>query len=277
MKKTFLAIVLLLLGTNAVAAAQAPRCVSSLDAMPASWRPSAEVQRDLSDEPWSAREAEDARYAIEIGIDEMIALYATRPDAVTDLGDDAVESLIDVTYSGGTGSAAVDAKARAGAHRNLGILIASFLDDDPPSTRCKDFRDLLHLAIYAHRFYPPGDARTAKIVAFANAAYRECDSFAEAVGNDYQGMLENENLATEDAFQLVIWSIQLIDAELVPGLELPAEARAFSPRLWRYLERYPLLGADAYSEGAWSRTFNDTGYLATHIAFIPTGYHRYPI
>jgi hypothetical protein len=64
---------------------------------------------------------------------------------------------------------------------------------------------------------------------------------------------------------------------LVPGLELPAEARDFPPTLWRFLESYPLVGASAYRDGAWNEKFIDTAYLATHIAYIPTGNHRYPI
>jgi hypothetical protein len=47
--------------------------------------------------------------------------------------------------------------------------------------------------------------------------------------------------------------------------------------LWRFLEHYPFIAARSYSEGARNRTFYDTAYLATHIAYIPTGYDRYPI
>jgi hypothetical protein len=246
--------------------------------MPESWRPSAKMQKGLRAEPWSAREAEDVQYAIKTGVDEMLDHFAKRPNAVTELWDDAVEALIDLTYSGGTGSPAVDAAARDGAHRNLGILIAPYLDRDPKSARCDEFEKLLPLAVYAHRFYSADDTRTAKIVALANSAYRKCGSLAKAIKDyDYPGMLANKTLPTEDVFNLVIWSIQLIEAELVPGLELSREARELAPKLWRYLESYPLDGAKAYKNGAWSEKFKATGYLATHIAYIPTGYHRHPI
>lgn len=94
---------------------------------------------------------------------------------------------------------------------------------------------------------------------------------------DYQRMLAAKNVPTDDVFDLVIWSLLFIEAELVPGLELPAEARDFSPALWRFLENYPLIGASAYQDGAWNEDFIDTAYLATHIAYIPTGNHRHPI
>lgn len=279
MRKICTAIALLLLsGFGSLATAAEPVCVMARDAMPESWRPSPKMQQSLSDAPWSAKEAEDVKYAIKTGVDEMVAHFAKRPKAVTDLWDDAVESLIDLTYSGGTGMPEVDAAAREGARRNLEILITPYLDRDPKSVPCDEFQKLLPLAIYAHRFFPAGDARAAKIVALTNAAHRRCASLAEAMADlDYAGMLANRRLPTEDVFNMVIWSIQLIEAEAIPGLELSAEAREFSPKLWRYLESYPLVGARAYRDGAWNETFKATGYLATHIAYIPTGYHRYPL
>jgi hypothetical protein len=276
-KRTFVAIMLLFSFGSPVAAAE-PLCVISPDAMPESWRPSAKVHKGLSAEPWSAREAEDAKYALKTGVDEMLEHFAKRPAAVTKLWDNAVEALIDVTYSGGTGSPALDDAARSGAHRNLGILIAPYLERDPKSARCDEFEKLLPLAVYAHRFYPAQDARTAKIVTLANSAYRRCRSLARAITDiDYQGMLANKALPTEDVFNLVIWSIQLNEAQLIPGLDLSQDAREFSPRLWRYLANYRLVGAKAYKDGAWNAKFKATGYLATHIAYIPTGYHRHPI
>ena len=276
MKKTFIAI-LLLLGQTSTVFAREPLCVNALDAMPEGWRPPAEMRKTLSDKPWSATEAQDAQYAIATGIDEMLAHYATAPAKVTALKDDAVESLIDVTYSGGTGSPLVDQAARDGAYRNLEILIAPYLDRDTQSARCRDVEKVLPLAIYAHRFYPARDVRTAKLVAFANAANRACASFAKLVRHNYEAMLAGDELIAEDAFQLVAWSIVLTEAELVPGLDQSPEARAFSPSLWHYLERYPMVGANAYADGALNMAFLETGYLATHVAFIPTGYHRHPL
>jgi hypothetical protein len=90
-------------------------------------------------------------------------------------------------------------------------------------------------------------------------------------------MVAGEELPTEDVFNMVVWSVQLIEAELVPGLELSDEARSFAPTLWRYLKTYPIAGARAYEDGAWDDRFKESGYLVTHIAYIPTGYHRHPL
>jgi hypothetical protein len=74
-----------------------------------------------------------------------------------------------------------------------------------------------------------------------------------------------------------MWSITFTDAQLVPGLELPAGAPDLPPALWSVLGHHPLVPARAFPEGARNPPFYDTAYLATHIAYIPTGYGRHPI
>jgi hypothetical protein len=63
----------------------------------------------------------------------------------------------------------------------------------------------------------------------------------------------------------------------VPGLTVPQEMREFSPTLWSFLETYPIRDASTYEEGADDDDFIEAAYLATHIAYIPTGNHRFPI
>src|SRR5215217_8524581 len=100
MRRTCITILLLLLSCGSLAETPEPLCVLSPAAMPESWRPWGEVQKGLSAAPWSASEAEDAVYAIKTGLDEMIDLYSQRPAAVVALWEDAVASLIEVTYAG---------------------------------------------------------------------------------------------------------------------------------------------------------------------------------
>jgi hypothetical protein len=99
----------------------------------------------------------------------------------------------------------------------------------------------------------------------------------EAVDTEYQQILSAERAPADDVFDLVIWSIWFTEAELIPGLELPSEAREFPLTVWRFLETYKLIDATAYPDGAWNEEFIDTAYLATHIAYIPTGIQRHPI
>ena len=276
MRKAGVAILMSLFSPHSLAETRDPLCVFSSAAMPGSWQPRGEVQESSSAAPWSASETEDAAYAIKTGLNEMIDLYLQRPAAIADLWEDSVASLIEVTYSGAN-TPDLDAVARDAARRNLTMLIEPLLQRDSKSTSCEDYEELLPLTIYAPNLYQPNGPRIGEMVALTNSAYRACDSLEEAMDIDYKEMLEDKTTPTNDVFDLVIWSLLFIEAQLVPGLELPAEARDFPPALWRFLETYPLPGANSYPEGAWSEEFIDTAYLATHIAYIPTGNHRYPI
>ena len=277
MNRTLVAVLSsLLLSGASLAETTLPLCVLDPAAMPESWRPAAELGLELNATPWSAEEARDARRAIEVGVEEMLNLHADRPGAIPEIWEDAVGSLIEVSYSGANGIA-VDAAVRDGARDNLSALIATYMERAPVSATCEEYELLLPLALYANKFYQKQDLRISFMVEFTNAAYRACGSFDGAVDFDYPEVFENKAALTDDVFDLVIWSLLFIEAELVPGLELPAEARAFSPELWAYLETYPLPDAKMFEDGAWNDDFIEIAYLATHIAYIPTGNHRHPI
>ncbi|MFD1211589.1 hypothetical protein ACFQ36_05990 [Arthrobacter sp. GCM10027362] len=280
MKRIFIALLLLLTTTSASAGTSGLPCVLSPEAMPRSWQPSDKVRKDLAHRadagPWSASEAEEARYAIRTGLDEMINLYTKRPKAAEELWEDSVASLIEVTYSSAN-TPEFDARARDAARRNLTALIRPYLERTLKSAKCNEYDELLPLAIYAHTRYQQNDARIAKMVQLANFSYHACGSLTAAMGIDYKPMLEAEEVSTEDAFDMVIWSLLFIEGQLVPDLYLPAEASDFPATFWRFIEDYQLAGARTYKDGARDEKFIDAAYLATHIAYIPTGNHRYPI
>jgi len=277
MRMTCITILLLLMSTGSLAGKPEPLCVLSPAVMPESWRPRGEAQKGLSRaEPWSQSEAKDAEYAIKKGLDEIIGLFLKRPSAVQDIWDESVAALLEVTYSSAN-KPSFDAVARDSALRNLAMLIDPYIKHGAKTAKCDEFVKLLPLAIYAHKFYPAKDPRTRKMVALTNAGYRDCGSFANAIDFDYKNRFSEKKLSSDKVFDLVLWSLYLIEAELYPDIELPAESREFSPALWRFLETYPLAGASEFKKGAWNEEFVVIAYLATHIAFIPTGNHRYPI
>ena len=41
-------------------------------------------------------------------------------------------------------------------------------------------------------------------------------------------------------FEVYIWALWFMDAELYPAIELTDEARAYGPAVWKYLKTYPL-------------------------------------
>lgn len=268
----------LLMSTGSLAGEPAePLCVLSQDEMPESWRPQGEAQKGLSSaEPWSQSEAKDAHDAIKKGVNEIIDLFSKRPWAVQDVWDESVASLISVTYSSAN-KPSIDDLASNAARRHLTMLIDPYMTRGAETAICDDFVYLLPLAIYAHRFYSEEDPRTGKMVTLTNASYRDCGSFAEAIDFDYKKQFSDKTLPINTVFDLVLWSQYLVEAELYREIEFPAEAREFTPALWRYLETYPLAGASEFKQVVWNEEFILNAYLATHIAYIPTGGHRYPI
>jgi len=270
------AILLLLLTCGCATRSPEPLCVLAPAAIPESWRPSGEVHKSLSAAPWSADEAKDAAYAVKRGLDELSDLFSSRPTTVRALAGDAVEPLIDASYAAAN-MPALQIAARDQARRVLILFLAPYLGRSSDSATCNEFSYLVTLTIYSHALLPSGDVRTPLMVALTNVAYQACGSFPAAIGYDYHRTLAGENVSTNDIWNLVMWSITLTDAQLVPGLELPPEARDLPPALWHFLAHYSLAGARAYPDGALDKRFYDTAYLATHIAYIPTGYGRHPI
>jgi hypothetical protein len=277
MRRICVAILVLVLSPGAAGGRSEPLCVFSSAAMPETWRPSGKVREGMtSAEPWSDDEAKDSVYAIRTGLNEMISLFSRRPSAIPALWEDSVGALVEVTYSSAN-TPAFDAAARDAARRNLTVLVARYLRRDPHTVRCVELERLLPLAIYAHKLYPDRDSRTSVIVALTNSAFRACGSLEAALGQDYKEIMSRSDADVDDVFDLVIWSLLFIEAEVYPDITLLAESRALSPVLWRYLESHPIAGARAFRNGASDEDFIDDAYLATHIAYIPTGNHRHPI
>lgn len=244
--------------------------------MPEAWRPFGEVHKSLSDAPWSAEEAIDAGRAVRTGLNELTDFFSSHPTSIRSLADDAVEPFLDASYSA-ENMPALQKSARAEASSVLSVLLAPYLNRRPDAARCDEFSSLLDLTIYSHALLAQRDKRVEFMVDLTNAAFRACGSLAAAMGYDYHKRLAAEQVSSDDVWDLVMWSVTFTDAQLVPGLELAGEARDLAPLLWNFLARYPLIGARAYPAGASDPRFYNTAYLATHIAYIPTGYGRHSI
>ncbi len=276
MRRIFFTILSLVLGSASLAQRPGPLCVLDPAQMPESWRPSADVRKSLNPTPWSESEAKDAEYAIKSGLEEMIGYFEQKPSAVKFLWDDSIEALIEVTYSSAN-KPELDAKVRDAARNNLTALITPYLKLDPKSAKCDEFERLLPLAIFAHRLYPAKDTRTEAVTKRTNAAYRVCGSLNDATEYDIQEILANKDAPPDELFELYIWCLWFIEAELYPDIELPIEAHEFSRALWKYFETYRFAGASEFEKGAWDKEFIEIADLATHIVHIPTGTHRFPL
>ena len=279
MKWIFFTLLSLGLSSASMAETPDPLCVPDPDQMPANWRPPAALQKSLNPAPWSESEAKDAEAAIKSGLDEMINYFKQNPEAVQNLWDDSVEALIQVTHASAN-QPEFDAKARDAARENLTALITTYIDLDPDWAICREFNVLLPVAIFAHRLYSAEDTLRDVITKRTNAAYSDCGSLEDAISIDFQSILADKEAHpdnVEDLFDLYLWSLWFIEAELYPDIELPAETRKFSQEAWKYFQTYKLAKASEFEDGVKDKDFIKIANLATRIAQIPSGAHRFPL
>ena len=172
---------------------------------------------------------------------------------------------------------ALKASALQEARAVLTPLLRSYLESPIAQVSCNQYSSLLSFTIYAHTLLPPTDPRTGEMIRRTNIALHDCGSIEAAMKTDYRRTLANAYASTDALFDLAMWSISFTDAQTITGLELPPDAQALPPALWQYIRRYSFPTAYDHTEGAANPMFYDAAYLATHLAYIPTGYGRYPI
>ncbi len=275
----------LLITSRGVAQQAAPLCVGDLAEMPKIWQPSSAQLKTLGTETWQAHEAQQVRRAVEFGIDEIIDFFARKPAAVLNLWDDSIEALIQITYASAN-DPALDQKIRDAARNNLSALVKSYEDFNLDEVTCEEVQKLLPLTLFAHRLYAQDDKRIGVVTELTNAAYRECHSLDDATGIELKNLLDDHKLddrefpseaKLERLFDAYIWSLWLLEAELVPAIKLPKESHRFVAALWARLRSMPLPGPDAFEGGIKNPRFTTLADLATHIAHIPSAVHRFPL
>jgi len=251
-------------------------CVIDPQKLPESWQPPASVAENLSPAPWSRDEAKIATTAVDRALREITDYIERKPGAVEQLWDDSVEAVINITHAAADRPELVSKATKAG-QKYLDELITISQRRSPSETSCPDFESLLPLSLLAHRLFQANDPRTIAITQRANSAIEACDDWHEIFGlDDYQfppsGATELESL-----YDLIIWSLWLIETEVYPAIEIPAEATEFPANFWEYFGTYRFRNAREFDNGIKNDDFNETAEIATHLALIPTGSHRYPL
>jgi hypothetical protein len=72
-----------------------------------------------------------------------------------------------------------------------------------------------------------------------------------------------------------MWSIEFTSGQTVPNVVISEQAREIPPAVWRYFEKYRFPDAREFPDRAANKTFQGNAYLATHVAYIVTGYGRH--
>ncbi len=254
-----------------------PTAVLDVAQMPEKWRPlaSSQIRARLSQMPWSPLETLAAERSVSHGFTEMRDFLNSDPKRVLRLKDNAIESVLDVSYAA-SNQPELQNQARAEAASLLEMCARPWLSRPLSSIHRRDFGNLIVLAVYAHQLLPAGSTVTEGLVDRSNRAFQlAAGSLRRATGIDVAALKPGKTLAVNPAFDLNMWTVTLIGAQTVPELKLGDEARAFLQAAWPYLANDPLPNARDFSKGANDLTFYNAAYLGTHIAYIPTGYGRY--
>ena len=273
----------LLLGcrSNAVPKTSAQTtCINRLSDLPKDWQPSNALRAKLSDAPWKANEQRAADQAVWVGLEEMINYQSQHPDTITTLWDNSVEAYLDTAYAADN-MPKLKQRALATARRHLLILAEPFQRDG--NAQCDEVATYLTLVIYADALISRmrADDQLLKLetalVSKTNDALADCETLKAMFGYHYPDFLASPKTANGDVYDMVMWSILLLDALSIESLKLPLNAETFIGELWHYLGDYPIADATEFKDGANHETFYDNAYLMTHVGYIPTGYGRYSL
>lgn len=258
-----------------------PTCALNDESMPAEWRPSAALAKRLDDAPWSPAEQARADASVRGGLRELTEYFDRHPEQVHVLWNDALEPFLDTSYAASN----MPDLQRLATERAQQIFFAQadhYLRRPVESAHCESFSYVLELLLVAHRLWPARPTKQAReaqqgLLDRTHHAFRACGSVEGAVGARFAERLADPKLGNEELYGYVMWSVNLVGARAVPGLNLPDPLWALPEATWRALQRYPFVNASAYPEGAMNSTFYDDAYLATHVSYIPSGYGRYQL
>ncbi len=246
--------------------------------LPPAWSPPERLALDPS--PWTEAEQAAADRAVDEAFSDMQGLVRHRPGALSELGADAVEAFLDASYGEPRRGRREDALREA--FRALTTLTEPIRGAVAPT--CGDAGGLLTLMVYADtlatRLPEPAPERLRRqLLPWASASVEACADLEELLGNPGWPLAASLDLSDPAnnalVYDLVMWSVTLLDASTVEGLRLPTGALEFVAELWVWLGEQTWPAAAAYSEGANDPLVYDTAYLVTHIGYAPTGYGRH--
>ena len=249
--------------------------------MPATWRPSDALQRRTPDVPWTVGAQRLADKSVRVGLREIQDFFARHPAQVEGLWSDAMEPFLNAAYAAGN-MPELRRRALESARGVLDRLVPPYAAMPMARVNCDEIHTYLLLLGYTQPLSTlpprPGDAAVrSRLLARANHAVRDCGGPQGLLGLDYRAVLANPKMTLDELYDLVMWSVTLIEARAIDGLHLPEDVWALPGEVWKRLRGYPWKDASTYAEGANDYTFYDVAYLATHVSYMPSGYGRYQL
>jgi hypothetical protein len=259
-------------------------CILDPDRMPPLWRPPSTLSFQDQGKPWSFAEQSLANEAVEKALEELTSFYEHNitTSRIKELSTDAVNSLIDEAY--GSQSRPVAHKmALEAASRNLKLVANKYTTDNPKYQGCKGTYRKLKYVGYGQYLVNnlPYDTELHQLqktlVKVVNDMFHSCGSLEEVLdlGNLKKIFRNKKQDADEVVYDWVMKAIALTDCLTVPGLHMPKGTDEFIANVWDYLQQYKLTNAREHPKGYANRKTRLYAWLATHIAYLPTGYGRH--
>jgi hypothetical protein len=114
------------------------------------------------------------------------------------------------------------------------------------------------------------------LVASVNAMINYCGSLPKLLNlENTDAIFEAEHAHADVVYEWVLNAIALSDSLTVPDLILPDGTEEFIGNVWSYLGRYDWPYARNQSDHYGDYTARNTAWLATHVAYVPSGYGRH--
>ena len=259
-------------------------CFPNMDDMPEEWQPPKEMSFSVSSEPWSDGEQLSADLAVMAAYWQMYNLYSGLNETdIVKLWYNGVEAFLDSAYAGDM-MPELEERSLQEAVRILKILSKKYVEgDDAPLAVCKRAMKYMDLVTYAHTLLQrlPDDASLRvlehKLVSRAEKALQDCGSLAAVVGYDPVEEMSKRNQPDDVVFKWVLNSIVFTDALSNPKLVPLKGTDLYVADTWEYLKHYRFPPVSSFPEKYDSTKFSDYAYLATHSAYVPTGFGRHQL
>lgn len=260
-------------------------CVNDPKDLPKYWRPPKGMHFEDSGLPWSEAEQAMADEAVETGLNELINYFEQNMthSRIKKQGADSVNAMIDEAYASGN-NPPYHQRALLAAAKNLKLVAARFVTEDRNRYQgCVHTYDRLKYVGYGQYLVNnlPDDRELRDfqevLVERINEMFKDCGTL-EAVLDigelDYIFTKKNEH--ADPVFEWVLQAIALTECLTIPTLNMPRGTEEFIANVWHYLgDGYELFYARDNPRHYKEYETRNQAWLATHIAYIPTGYGRH--
>uniref|UniRef100_A0A7S3QCC1 Uncharacterized protein n=1 Tax=Chaetoceros debilis TaxID=122233 RepID=A0A7S3QCC1_9STRA len=265
-------------------------CINDPYLMPRAWRAAPSLDF-LDNKPWSTSERTECDEATNHGLDELIGFFQHATERqIERLGVDAVNSLFDYVVTSEQETPEFYRKALHEAIRVIKITTRSYMEEYEDSCDSNEAFTLMKYVGYAddlHKASLPqgGDKQLKhirdKLVKKLQNIIDECDSNLGFLIGDihWREKLNDYSLDSGEVYEWNLGAIALNQCMTIPDLSMPVDTKEFVAKVWRYFYDYDIPGFLDYELRGDNRSATDSwvdmAYLATHVAYIPTGYGRH--